>query len=48
MYEAGVQLNEAIRGRALLLILNRTDIVDAIGASGVVLSSDGESHTMLS
>ena len=42
LYEAGVKLKEVIRGRALLLILNRTDIVDAVGASGVALSSDGE------
>ena len=41
LYEAAVKLKEAIRGRALLLILNRTDIVDATGASGVALSSDG-------
>ena len=40
-----MKLKEAMRGRAILLILNRTDIVDAIGASGVALSSDGESVT---
>lgn len=45
LYEAGVRLKEAIRGRALLLISNRTDIVDAVGASGVALSSDGKHWT---
>lgn len=43
MYDAGIKLKELIRGRALLLILNRTDIADAIDATGVALTADGES-----
>ena len=42
LYEAGVKLKEMIRGRAALLIANRTDIVDAVEADGVTLTARGE------
>jgi len=42
LYEVGVRVKEMIRGRAVLLILNRIDIVDAIEAEGVVLTANGE------
>ena len=43
LYEAAVGLKELIRGRAVLLVANRTDIVDAVEADGVALTSKGES-----
>jgi hypothetical protein len=42
LYDVGVKLKEVIRGRAVLLIMNRTDIVDAIEAEGVLLTAKGE------
>jgi len=42
LYEVGVRVKELIRGRAVLLVLNRTDIVDAIDAEGVVLAPKGK------
>ncbi|KAK9834814.1 hypothetical protein WJX81_000733 [Elliptochloris bilobata] len=41
LYEAACQLREVLRGRAVLLIEDRTDIVDAAEADGVVLSQRG-------
>ena len=41
LYDAACQLREALRGRAILLIEDRTDIVDAAEADGVVLSQRG-------
>lgn len=43
LYEAGVQLKEIIRGRAVLLLADRTDIADAVEADGVALSGKGAS-----
>lgn len=46
LYEAACKLKEQLRGRAVLLIADRTDIVDAAEADGVILSSKGASqHT---
>ena len=41
LYEAACKLKEQLRGRAVLLIADRTDIVDAAEADGVILSSKG-------
>ena len=41
LYEAACKLKEQLRGRAVLLIADRTDIVDAAEADGVILSSQG-------
>ena len=41
LYDAACRLREALRGRAILLIEDRTDIVDAAEADGVVLSQRG-------
>ena len=41
LYEAACQLREVLRGRAMLLIEDRTDIVDAAEADGVVISQRG-------
>ena len=41
LYEAACKLKEQLRARAVLLISDRTDIVDAAEADGVVLSSKG-------
>ncbi|KAK9811735.1 hypothetical protein WJX72_009255 [[Myrmecia] bisecta] len=41
LYEAACVLREVLRGRAALLIVDRTDIVDAAEADGVVLSARG-------
>ncbi|KAL3157911.1 hypothetical protein ABBQ32_012318 [Trebouxia sp. C0010 RCD-2024] len=41
LYEAACKLKEHLRGRAVLLIADRTDIVDAAEADGVILSSKG-------
>ena len=41
LYEAACQVREALRGRAVLLIVDRTDIVDAAEADGVLLSPKG-------
>ena len=43
LYEAACKLKEQLRGRAVLLIADRTDIVDAAEADGVILSSKGAS-----
>ena len=42
LYEAAVLLKEVLRGRGILLIEDRTDIVGAAEADGVVLSRQGE------
>ncbi|KIY96846.1 hypothetical protein MNEG_11118 [Monoraphidium neglectum] len=39
LYDAAVQLKELLRGRAALLLLDRTDIASAVDAEGVVLSA---------
>ncbi|CAL8469427.1 g8968 [Coccomyxa elongata] len=41
LYEAAVVMKDVLRGRAALLIQDRTDIVAAAEADGVVLSSQG-------
>lgn len=41
LYEAALLLKEVLRGRAVLLIQDRTDIAGAAEADGVVLSSRG-------
>lgn len=41
LYEAAVRLKELLRGRAALLVSDRTDIVDVVGADGALLSPDG-------
>ena len=42
LYEAAVLLKEVLRGRGILLIEERTDIVGAAEADGVVLSRQGD------
>lgn len=42
LYEAACKLKAQLRGRAVLLIADRTDIADAAEADGVVLSSKGQ------
>ncbi len=42
LYEAAVLLKELLRGRGILLIEDRTDIVGAAEADGVVLSRQGD------
>ncbi len=41
MYDAALKVQEALRGRAALLLVDRTDIALAIGATGVLLTSQG-------
>ena len=41
LYEAGVKLKDIIRGRAVLLLSDRTDIADAVEADGVALTGKG-------
>jgi thiamine monophosphate synthase len=41
LYDAACHLRELLRGRAALLIVDRTDIVDAAEADGVLLSPRG-------
>ena len=41
LYEAAMMLKEALRGRAMLLIEDRTDVADAVGADGTILSTSG-------
>ncbi|KAI3436182.1 hypothetical protein D9Q98_002237 [Chlorella vulgaris] len=41
LYEASVRLKDLLRGRAALLIADRTDIVDASGADGALLTRAG-------
>lgn len=41
LYEAVIAVKEALRGRAALLVQDRTDIADAAGADGVLLSPAG-------
>lgn len=41
LYAAAVRLKELLRGRAALLIADRTDIVEAAGADGALLTPDG-------
>ncbi len=42
LYDAACRLKELLRGRAMLLVVDRTDIVDAADADGVLLSPQGE------
>eukprot|EP00983_Pelagomonas_calceolata_P130132 1161662-Pelagomonas_calceolata.AAC.22 len=42
LYEAAVKLKETLRGRAALLLVDRTDIVQAAEADGVLLTDKGE------
>ena len=42
LYEAACKLRAQLRGRAVLLISDRTDIVDAAEADGVMLTSRGQ------
>ena len=42
LYDAACRLRDTLRGRAVLLVLDRTDIADAAGADGVLLSSQGK------
>ena len=44
LYEAACKVKEQLRSRAVLLIADRTDIVDAAEADGVLLSSKGAAH----
>ena len=41
LYEAAIKLKGQLRGRAMLLIADRTDIVDAAEADGVIVSQKG-------
>jgi len=41
LYDAACRLRDALRGRAVLLVHDRTDIADAAGVDGVLLSSKG-------
>lgn len=41
LYEAAIKLKGQLRGRAMLLIAERTDIVDASEADGVIVSQKG-------
>lgn len=43
MTQAAVKLKELLRGRAVLLLVDRTDIASAAGAEGVLLTDQGES-----
>jgi len=45
LYEAACKLKAQLRGRAVLLIADRSDIVDAAEADGVIMSSKGETST---
>lgn len=47
LYEAACKLKAQLRGRAVLLIADRTDIVDAAEADGVILSSKGQPGKVL-
>lgn len=42
LYEAAVRIKEILRGRAALLLVDRTDIADVVGADGVLLTERGE------
>ena len=42
LYEAALKVKELLRGRAVLLLADRTDIVGAAEADGVLLGSQGE------
>lgn len=46
LYEAAVKLRELLRGRAALLLEDRTDIAMAAGAEGVVLTDAGASRLL--
>lgn len=41
LYETALNLKDALRNRAVLLIEDRTDVADAIGADGTILSENG-------
>lgn len=45
LYEAAVKLKELLRGRAALLLVDRTDIVQAAEADGVLLTDNGRNKT---
>ena len=47
LYEAAGKLKGQLRGRAVLLVADRTDIADAAEADGVVLSSKGTANSLL-
>jgi hypothetical protein len=47
LYEAAVALKALLRGRAALLLLDRTDIATAVEADGVVLSPAGGGPNLL-
>lgn len=42
LYEAAIKVKEVLRGRAALLLVDRTDIADVVGADGVLLTERGE------
>ena len=44
-YEAACALREALRGRAVLLLVDRTDIATAAEADGVLLTDFGTGGT---
>ncbi|KAK9804945.1 hypothetical protein WJX73_001658 [Symbiochloris irregularis] len=41
LYNAALKLKDELRGRAVLLLGDRTDVADAVEADGVVMSSEG-------
>ncbi|GLC54198.1 hypothetical protein PLESTB_000834000 [Pleodorina starrii] len=41
MYDAALRIQELLRGRAALLLVDRTDIALAVGAQGVLLTDQG-------
>lgn len=43
MYDAALRIQELLRGRAALLLVDRTDIALAVGAQGVLLTRQGVS-----
>lgn len=47
MYDAALRVQEALRARAPLLLVDRTDIALAIGAQGVLLTDQGKSIPVL-
>lgn len=42
LYDAALRIQEVLRGRAALLLVDRTDIATAVAAEGVVLTDQGE------
>ena len=43
LYDAACRLKAMLRGRAALLVADRTDIADAAEADGVILTPTGKS-----